>query len=172
MRPEYSPAFVARFWAKVDRSGGPDACWPWRGSMSGNGYGLMRQRRREGRMSVGAHRVAFEIAYGQILPTFLVCHRCPGGERRDCVNPAHLSVGLVADNNHDMIRAGRYRGWLDSEVVRGERHGGARLTDDDVRAIRQAAANGTRLKDLAITYDLHPSAIGRIVARKRWQHLD
>ncbi len=28
-----------RFWSFVDQSAGADACWPWRGGCSGNGYG-------------------------------------------------------------------------------------------------------------------------------------
>lgn len=28
---KHNPDIVAKFWAQVDRSGGPDACWPWLG---------------------------------------------------------------------------------------------------------------------------------------------
>src|SRR5438874_974236 len=27
------------FWSKVDKSGGPDACWPWTGCINAWGYG-------------------------------------------------------------------------------------------------------------------------------------
>lgn len=33
-----------RFWPKVDKSGGPDACWPWLGGINGDGYGFIRDR--------------------------------------------------------------------------------------------------------------------------------
>lgn len=33
------------FWAKVDTSGGPDACWLWAGSRNRGGYGVHRPHR-------------------------------------------------------------------------------------------------------------------------------
>ena len=42
-----------RFWSKADRSGGPEACWPWMAARNEHGYGVMRI---EGR-NVRAHRV-------------------------------------------------------------------------------------------------------------------
>lgn len=85
---------VARFWAKVDRSGGPDACWPWTGSLNGNGYGLFSFERR----SVRAHRFAFLLAHGEFprQMTDHTCHNgsgCRGGRacpHRACCNPRHL----------------------------------------------------------------------------------
>lgn len=88
---------ATRFWAKVDKSGGPDACWLWIGGLAGKGYG----RFYDGTRDVYAHRWAWEQANGPI-PTDLqidhVCHNrdssCPGGEcsHRRCVNPAHLEA--------------------------------------------------------------------------------
>jgi hypothetical protein len=85
----------AQFWSKVDRTGGPDSCWPWTAGLSGNGYG-----------SVGwghvrqTHRVAYELAVGPIPADMVLdhtCHNadpsCLGGrdcQHRRCVNPAHL----------------------------------------------------------------------------------
>ena len=58
---------AAQFWAKVDRSGGPDACWPWLGRLYG-GYGSFG--------GVGAHRVAYELLRGAIPEGRHVDHRC------------------------------------------------------------------------------------------------
>src|SRR5580692_1475951 len=55
---------VERFWAKVDRSGGPHACWPFtKSSVSRRtGYGNFWLNGK----TVLAHRVAYALTYGPI----------------------------------------------------------------------------------------------------------
>ena len=97
-----------RFWEKVNRTGGPNACWPY----------MWRRRKGYGMFPIGergkhpAHRVAWEITHGKIGdPKVLVCHRC---DNPPCCNPAHLFLGTAADNHADMRAKGR--------VSRGEKH--------------------------------------------------
>lgn len=86
-----SDTLAARFWAKVDRSGGDLSCWLWRGSLSNAGHG---QFRVDGK-TVPAHRVAVLLS-GRELPTGLVVdHLC---RERRCVNPAHLEVVTFREN--------------------------------------------------------------------------
>lgn len=101
-----------RFEGKVDRSGGPDACWPWTGATNGKGYGVL-QRGRRGEGLIRAHRLAYELAHGEVGDDVVIdheCHNrdasCPGGDscvHRRCCNPAHL----VASSNRDNVLAGR-----------------------------------------------------------------
>ena len=94
-----SPDIAARFWAKVDRSRGPDGCWPWLGA--GSAYGLFRI---DGRYRK-AHRFAWELAHNRIMPEHLeACHTC---DFKRCVNPAHVYDGTPADNRLDYVRRGR-----------------------------------------------------------------
>ena len=94
---------TARAWAKVDRRG-PDECWPWTGSQSGNGYG--RLSIDNGASTVPAHRVIFAAENGFLPP--VVMHTCDNGL---CCNPAHLVAGSPRDNTRDMLqkRRGRWR---------------------------------------------------------------
>ena len=98
---------AGRFWAKVDRSGGDLACWPWLASKRRNGYGQIGIR-REGRLFVeSAHRVAWELTHGPIPEGVSICHHC---DNRPCCNPGHLFRGSQTDNMQDAAQKGRMKG--------------------------------------------------------------
>jgi hypothetical protein len=157
------PDPVAAFWAKVDKSGGPDACWPWLRSLSGQGYGHVF---RHGRLDK-AHRVAWMLVNGAIPDgahhgTMCICHRC---DNRACCNPAHLFLGTQQENIADMEAKGRKR------VVRGENIPWHRLSASDVVAIRARRAAGERSCDIAADYGIGRSTVHNIVFRHTWAHV-
>lgn len=85
----------ARFDAKVDRDPGHGGCWLWTGARDSSGHGVFRLA---GRL-VGAHRVAYRIAHGDIPGGLVVDHvRDRGCRHRHCVNPAHLEAVTIAAN--------------------------------------------------------------------------
>lgn len=86
-----------RFWAKVDRSGGPDACWNWTASTTADGYGRFRVRPESSGESQKAlaHRVAYELLVGPIPDGLQIDHLC---RNRGCVNPAHLEPVTGQEN--------------------------------------------------------------------------
>lgn len=187
MRAEYTPRDIERFWSKVDRSGGPDACWMWTAARHEFGYGKIRVQRKD----VGAHRVAWEITNGPVPEGMFVCHTC---DNPPCCNPAHLWIGTSTENAADRHAKGRSYGgdrhwqrvhpelrlrgshhWSHqhpSRVARGEAHGRAHLTADNVRAIRQRYAMGATLKGLAQDYGVTSQNIWNVVHRKTWAHVD
>lgn len=92
---------AGQLYRNVDRSGGPDACWPWKRRIRRDGYGDIWAR------SIGeqlAHRVAWFVAHGPIPDGLCVLHRC---DNKPCCNPRHLFLGTQLDNMHDMIAKGR-----------------------------------------------------------------
>ena len=141
----------------VDRSGGPDACWPWLGgTRTRDGYGRFQHAGQQ----FFAHRYAFARAHGAIPADRLVCHRC---DNPPCCNPAHLFLGTPLDNMRDKIAKGR-----DSH---GERNGRSVLTAADVAAIRAAHDAGATNKALAARFHVATSTISDIVLRQHWRHL-
>jgi SAM-dependent methyltransferase len=81
-----------RFWAKVDQSGGPDACWLWLARTSKGGYGRFELA---GDRTVSAHQVAYALVKGQLAEGLTIDHTC---RNPTCVNPAHLEPKTFRDN--------------------------------------------------------------------------
>lgn len=100
------------YWARVDRSGGPDACWPWTGNPSrptdgcAGGYGHVSIAKITGQTcNVAAHVPALLLTVGWYPGRKKVGrHLC---HNRICCNPSHLAWGSKQDNSDDMVRAGR-----------------------------------------------------------------
>ena len=92
-----------RLWGRVDRSAGPDGCWPWLGCLNRTGYGQIADE--EGALQL-THRVALSLSLGRPLTAFAL-HHC---DNPPCCNPAHLYEGTQADNIRDMVARGRARG--------------------------------------------------------------
>lgn len=153
-----------RFWSKVDKSGGADACWNWTAHLSPSGYG---QFGVNGKLAK-SHRVAWELANGSIPVGLFVCHKC---DNRACCNPAHLFLGTARDNVQDMVKKGRRR--PDLAFISGEEHHAHKLTSEDVRSIRERyAAGGTSHSKLAREFQIGKSQVKRIIDRKSWKEIE
>jgi HNH endonuclease len=87
-----------RFWAKVKRGPG---CWEWQGYRDRKGYG----RIGGGKDSQLVHRLSWSLHHGD-PGELCVLHHC---DNPPCVNPDHLFLGTIQDNNADMIAKGRRR---------------------------------------------------------------
>lgn len=166
-------ACESRFNEFVDRTAGPDGCWIWTGPFFHANKGFEAAGRygkfylsNAGKRGVqrGAHRIAWMLANNAPIPTgIFVCHRC---DRRECVNPSHLFLGTPADNLADMDAKGRRR---PAPGIRGEANRHARLTAEDVLAIRASSETpGT----LAKRYHVWLSTIADIVSGRTWSHVD
>ncbi|RAS23521.1 hypothetical protein BCL80_1169 [Streptomyces avidinii] len=140
-------ALEAEFWWKIDRSGGDAVCWPWMtASRHDFGYGFVYW---EGRHTQAA-RVASVLHHGLTLARIdsdlVVRHLCPGGSNPGCCNPRRLELGTQKQIMHDRLAQGKYD--------RGENHFATKVSNRDVRALREEywnAPHGKRpkLEDLA-----------------------
>jgi hypothetical protein len=167
--PRPKPTLEERFWSKVDKRG---PCWLWTASTYANGYGAFGI----GNQKHYAHRIAYELAYGEIAGGLSVLHRC---DTRACVRPDHLFLGRDADNVADMIAKGRnsrgdsHSDRLRATLPRGEDHPGAVLTIEDVRAIRRRFdARESTVNELAAEYRYSKGSMWKICHRKIWKHIE
>ena len=94
-----------RFFAKAVVPSDPDACWGWTARCTSKGYGQIGVGRRGDGLSY-AHRVSWELHFGEIPKGKWVLHSC---DHPICSNPRHLFLGCSQDNQSDMARKGRGR---------------------------------------------------------------
>lgn len=135
-----------RFWARVDKSGGPEVCWPWTVKRSWSGYGRFWSRSKGA--EVAAHRVAWELTNGPIPPGKVVRHKC---DNPPCCNPADLELGVQADNVRDMYDRGR---------------GAIRITADQIVEVRRLAAEGRTRTEIEQATGMAKTTVGKIIHRE------
>jgi len=143
---------LKRFWKKVAID--PGGCWLWTGSKR-KGYGQLRV----GHKVFGAHCISWIIHNGSIPDGLCVCHDCPGGDNRACLNPEHLWLGTKKDNSIDAVEKGRHA----RVRLIGELNPSAKLTESEVNLIRQLSQNGVMQKSLCRQFGVAKSTICRIV---------
>jgi len=149
-----------RFWSKVDKTAGD--CWLWLASKNSRGYGRFAINGHTPRLQ-RTHRVAWELTYGPIPTGQHILHRC---DTPACVRPIHLFVGTHRDNMRDMLTKGR------GNKQHGINCGTVRLTDDIVKAVRAAyAEGGISQRALAKQYSVSQACIAAVVRRVSWRHI-
>lgn len=189
---------IPRFWSRVDKSAGADACWIWDHICPGEEYGRFKVAGRK----IVASRYSYEISIGAIPNGLCVLHKC---DNPTCVNPSHLFLGTKRDNIQDAISKGRAlvgsvnpmhlhpelrqglaermknnperratgdrnsRRLYPDRYPRGEEVVGSKLTWDDVRKIRAMYETGDYTQQsIASQFNVSKQIIHRIVHNRQW----
>lgn len=152
-----------RLRARIDTSLGTGACHPWTGTCDENGYGRMRW---DGRMRQVTN-ILLEIEYGEnvLAGGKIGCHTC---DNPPCCNIEHLYPGTRKTNSDDCWSRGR---GSKPPVRRGEAHHCAKLTEDQVRAMRADRERGDTLSVLVVRYGVSKPVVSKICRREIWTHV-
>ncbi|WEU68275.1 HNH homing endonuclease [Escherichia phage vB_Ec_Tarrare] len=125
------------------------------GCTTKGGYGLTHLNGK----TMLAHRVAYIKAKGAVPDGMVIMHTC---DTPLCVNPEHLKAGTQRENRIDCVTKGR------ANPAKGEKHYGARLTEDIVREIRTSSLTNT---ELAKVYGIPRRTISDARRGKTWRHI-
>lgn len=146
----------------IDKSGGPDACWPWTGSLIGPGIGPDKEKYGQfsytGGRFVSAHRYGWVLHNGPIPRGMRVCHSCDWPR---CQNPKHWFLGTARQNTHDGMRKGRIRKKLTAQEA-------AEIKAALHKLGRGRLPYGSKT-ELARKYDVSPRMIDVIRAGRSWR---
>lgn len=159
-----------RFWSKVDKSAGPDACWPYTEYINENGYGQFYINRRQ----IIASRAAFMFANNCAIDGLVIRHEC---DNPICCNPAHLVLGTQTENMADMDAKGRRptpaqkRDQMFAAGFYGEKCAHSTIPAATVSAMRELFATGKYRPDaLSVMFGVSKSQTWRIVLNKTRVH--
>lgn len=153
MKPRKKKSISERFYSKIEKT---NTCWNWTGAkVGGMGYGIIGRGPR-GTGTVLAHRLSWELHYGEIPKNLQVCHKC---DNPLCVNPDHLFLGSQYDNMQDML-----------SKKRENNKGRKKLSQYDVDKIRKEySAGGISLSKLGEIFGIKKKQVHRIVTFQNWK---
>lgn len=143
---QLTEALLARFWAKV-LFRGMNRCWIWTGTRNPESYGQFSIGTKFNKRVYLAHRLAWLIHNGDPGQE-LVLHEC---DNPPCINPAHLFLGTMSDNQLDSVSKGRASLLKYSEEI--------------IQAVRQSRKEGYSYVQLAKMHGMSSQHAWQIVNR-------
>lgn len=133
-------------------------CWLYQRGLSGKGYGIISIKDR----AVQAHRVAYELRRGPIPEGLCVLHKC---DVPRCINPDHLFLGTLGENNTDREQKGR------SADRKGEANTRSKLTNEQIVSIIRDCEGELSQAAVGRKYGISQQTVSKIVRRLRWAHV-
>lgn len=126
-------------------------CIEWTKARNRKGYGVSGIPGT--RKTTLAHRLAWERENGPIPIGLCVLHRC---DNPACVNPDHLFLGSISDNNTDMAKKGR--------------HGLSKLTEETAVFAMARLLAGEARASVAKAFGVSTGAIQCLWSGRAWAH--
>lgn len=144
------------YWRKVEKGPG---CWLWTAATNKNGYGVYTVKSQD-RVYL-AHRLAFILEHGPLLPGECVCHKC---DRPRCVRYDHLFKATQSENRADCVRKGRH--------ARGTKQGNASMVEQDVVDIlRMVNTEGMKPVEVANAKGISNASVYKILRGGSWREV-
>ena len=139
-------------------------CWEYQGSCTPEGYGKIRTSIGDGsRAKYGyrLHRISYYYHNHTDPASLVVRHDC---DNPCCINPAHLRLGTVLDNNRDCMERGR--------IAKGEKVGTSKLTNECVINIKKRLREGKETQTkIAKDFGVRAQTINHIHVGRYWNHI-
>lgn len=98
-------------------------CWLWDRELNHYGYGMIPTLTGK-RYRLRAHRVSWELHFGEIPKGLVIMHKC---DTPSCVNPEHLALGTHADNVADKVKKRRHHYHSRTHCKKGHPYEGENL---------------------------------------------
>jgi len=155
----YPQDIITRFWSKVNYPGNDQNCWEWTAGKDKDGYGKFCINSK---LSVRAHRFAWEY-YNGIIPNKLnICHNC---DNPSCCNPEHLFLGTTLENNQDRNEKDRQCKGSNSHL--------AKTTETIIKQILTDIENNKyqNLNQIERDYNIKSKILRGIFRREIWKHV-
>lgn len=112
--------------------------------------------------TAGVHHLVAAAFLGPRPLGLVICHNDGNGAHN---TPDNLRYDTPKANAADTLRHGKH------PDNKGERHGNARFTEEDVIEMRRAVRAGATQQSVADTYSTGQGTVSAIVNRKAWRHV-
>jgi hypothetical protein len=131
-----------------------------------HGYGNIHIKNK----NVATHRVSYEVFIGPIPKDKILMHSC---DNPACIEPTHLVIGTIQENNEDRSRKNRTARQF------GSSNGMAKLNEENVKFIKEyllpydirCREYKTMKECVAFEYNVKPLTIHNIMIEKTWKNI-
>jgi hypothetical protein len=138
-------ALAERFKTRF-KEGGILECWPWCGSVSMDGYGILNYRNQK----IYAHVISFSYYRYPVMKDMTVSHKC---NNKACMNPYHLQVKF------------------NKPLRQGARNYNAILSEKDIPKIRKRYAECKSAAVVARAFHVAENTILDVIKGRTWKHV-